>query len=99
MELIVGLIALAGGIAYLTYRSLDKKIEENHSNTEAAPYKIEAPVAEVVVTTKPDGIGHESVVVEEFVAEKKAKKPKAKKNSVEKIAKATAPRKTTKKAK
>ncbi len=99
MELVIGFIILAAGIAYITYRSLDRKIEAKHSVTEDAPYKIEPPVLETAVTTKPDGIGHESVVVENVVVEEKTKKPKAKKNAAEKVAKATTPRKTTKKAK
>lgn len=79
-----------------------------------APYKIETPV----VTTKIDGIGHESVTVTSVTVQEEAKpadKPKksstkkeaanktkkntSKKNVSEKLAKATTPRKTTKKAK
>lgn len=81
------------------------KYTERTATVPEAPYKIEPPV----LTTKVDGIGHESVKVKES-AEKKTKTRKSKSNSAsqpktskentsEKIAKATTPRKTTKKAK
>lgn len=87
MELLIGLLVIAG-IGYFVYRSIDKKIEENHSisapeawpfptgrppegDAKEAPYKVEPPATET--TTKVDGIGHETVVVEVKEAVKKVK--------------------------
>ncbi len=75
MELLIGLLVIAG-IGFVVYRNLDKKMEEKaNSSPEAwpfptsrpaegdakeAPYKVEPPAE---TTTKIDGIGHESIPV------------------------------------
>jgi hypothetical protein len=62
MELLIGLLIIAG-IGYVVYRNIDKKIEEKHPVEPTAPYKVEAPL-----TTKADGIGHESVPIQPTIS-------------------------------
>ena len=85
MEIVIILAAVVAVLGYFIWR--DRKFEDSGRHpldgaTKVAevPYKIEPPV----LTTKVDGIGHESVAVA-AEAPKKAKKPtKAKNTATEK---------------
>ena len=73
------------------------KFTDHTARVPEAPYKVEPPE----LTTKVDGIGHETVaaVVETPAEVKSPKKPSAKKPTAKKNTEESAPRKTTKKAK
>ena len=61
MEIIIA-IALLAAMVYVGYRVLSKEDSDgNHplDSVSKAPYKVETPQT----TTKPDGIGHESITV------------------------------------
>lgn len=65
MEILV-LIIVAAGITYYVYRKLDKPNADGSHPLDAptqAPYKIEPQM-----TTKPDGIGHESTPIQPTIS-------------------------------
>lgn len=65
MEILV-LIIVAAGILYYVYRNLDKPNADGSHPLDAptqAPYKIEPQM-----TTKPDGIGHESTPIQSTIS-------------------------------
>lgn len=66
MELIIA-IALLAAMVYVGYRILNKENEDGSHPLDTAthaPYKVEPPT----VTTKPDGIGHESVPIQPVIS-------------------------------
>ena len=65
MEILV-LIIVAAGILYYVYKKLDKPSADGSHPLDAptqAPYKIEPQL-----TTKPDGIGHESTPIQPTIS-------------------------------
>lgn len=65
MEIII-IVALLAGVAYVGYRFLNKENADGSHPLDAAtkaPYKLEP-----TVTTKPDGIGHESIPVQPTIS-------------------------------
>ena len=65
MEIIIA-IALLAALVYVGYRVLNKEDTDGSHPLDAAtaPYKIEPPTT----TTKPDGIGHESVPIQPTIS-------------------------------
>jgi hypothetical protein len=100
MELIIIVAVVIVVLGYFIIRDRKYEQEGNHpleGATKAAevPYKVEPPV----LTTKVDGIGHESVTVKETVKKDKKAAPKKTSNTAKpKVAK-TKTVKTTKPAK